>query len=544
LLVFGAAILASLSVHLPVYTVLGTLADVLLHTPDAPPSTPIEFEIAALQDAPEAESQSPSEQQAPNLAQPEPSAPPPEAALAQPKVDPKEPEPPKPNLNILPTPAVPPPPAAPPPEEQPNKLAVTQKSEDPNVAPPEDAKYIAEENRRVAEETIASVTNLDADDPVQLPPSASSDDQAPGQGDEETRPADLRNHDGEQTRAPTEQEAKAETLSPDSQPSHGERSAPAVASAPTQGGAPGAEREQRALQAGADAVGGEDEVVVIDDGMGRIRVRRAFAGRGEGNEGGLPQRGAATAERAEHAGARAGKGSNLKLSFSQFESTFGAEQLREQRESYMAQRRSESRGGSREEDWRKFRSAIENFVPNVKPGNQTALNAAASPFAAYLADMHRLIHREFAMRFLRDLPVIGGPYDDYSLFTKLEIAINRDGSLHKVGVVQASGYLPFDYGAWNAVERAAPFSQPPSKILSGDGRAYVRWGFYRNERQCGTFNAEPYILPNPPGVPAPPPNPMSDDVPPDSKLGALPVAPAGVLARHDADHDHDCAWTH
>ena len=40
----------------------------------------------------------------------------------------------------------------------------------------------------------------------------------------------------------------------------------------------------------------------------------------------------------------------------------------------------------------------------------------------------------------------------------------------------------------------------PSSILSGDGRVYFHWGFYRNQRQCGTFNAEPYILPNPRGT--------------------------------------------
>jgi hypothetical protein len=31
-------------------------------------------------------------------------------------------------------------------------------------------------------------------------------------------------------------------------------------------------------------------------------------------------------------------------------------------------------------------------------------------------------------------------------------------------------------------------------IRSPDGRAYVHWGFYRNNRQCGTFNATPFIL--------------------------------------------------
>jgi hypothetical protein len=42
----------------------------------------------------------------------------------------------------------------------------------------------------------------------------------------------------------------------------------------------------------------------------------------------------------------------------------------------------------------------------------------------------------------------------------------------------------------------------------------VHWGFYRNERQCGTFNARPYILPHPGDTPAPGQRaPMRDDTP-------------------------------
>jgi outer membrane biosynthesis protein TonB len=84
--------------------------------------------------------------------------------------------------------------------------------------------------------------------------------------------------------------------------------------------------------------------------------------------------------------------------------------------------------------------------------------------------------------------------------TKLEIVLNRDGSVHRIGVVRSSGLLPFDFGAFNSVLRGQPYPPAPSSILSGDGRVYFHWGFYRNQRQCGTFNAEPYILPNPRGT--------------------------------------------
>jgi hypothetical protein len=41
---------------------------------------------------------------------------------------------------------------------------------------------------------------------------------------------------------------------------------------------------------------------------------------------------------------------------------------------------------------------------------------------------------------------------------------------------------------------AGPYEPTPEAIRSKDGRIYLRWGFYRNWRQCGTFNVEPYIL--------------------------------------------------
>jgi hypothetical protein len=97
---------------------------------------------------------------------------------------------------------------------------------------------------------------------------------------------------------------------------------------------------------------------------------------------------------------------------------------------------------------------------------------------------------------------MGSPYQDPTLVTKLEIVLNRDGSVYRVGIVHSSGLLPFDFGAFNSVLRGQPYPPAPSEILSGDGRVYFHWGFYRNERQCGTFNAEPYILPNPRGTPA------------------------------------------
>jgi hypothetical protein len=514
MVVFCLAILASLCVHLPVYTALGTLADVLLHTPSAPP-TQVEFELAALDDPAKVAEKEPAAPDKPT----ERVVPKPNEAkhdAPKPKLEPKpraqadaQKPAPKP-LQILPTPAAPPPPPPPPPPDLQNKLAVTQKSDDPNVPPPENSRFIAEDNRRVAEETIASITNLDVDQPdPTLQPSKSKATDKEG-NDQDELPADLRDVHGEDKRAPTPKEATVKPVAP-SHDSQGRELAPAVPRAPSVGGAEGTTRDKAAVAAGSELVGGDEQVVVIEDGMGTIRVRRAMPGHGPGNAGGEAQRGAANEQRAQRAGARRGAGTSLSLSWSQFEDTFGSAQLKEQRDAYLEQRRSKVQGGSHEREWKQFRAAIENYVSQVKPGNQTALNTAASPFAAYLSEVHRRIHREFSDRFIRDLPLVAGPFADQSLFTQLEIVINGDGTIYRVGVVQSSGFLPFDYGAWNSVMRGAPYPEAPKKILSGDGRVYMHWGFYRNERLCGTFNADPYILPNPGGSPAPTPGPMHDN---------------------------------
>ena len=81
-----------------------------------------------------------------------------------------------------------------------------------------------------------------------------------------------------------------------------------------------------------------------------------------------------------------------------------------------------------------------------------------------------------------------------NLWVNLEVSVNTDGTLHKVTIAKTSGKTEFDVAAVDTVISAAPFEATPEAIRSVDGRIYLRWGFYRNWRQCGTFNVEPYIL--------------------------------------------------
>jgi hypothetical protein len=486
------------------------------------------------------------------------------------------PEPPRQPATLPPpsTPRVTPPP----PQTNDRRQSITQRSDDPTAPPPPNARFLAEQSRRVEEETVAELRNHHEDAPD---PSAGRQHRATEAttrgNDAESESADLRDAAGHTERTATRREAEERRPldAPETPPA---RVAAAGDTTPEgrPGGAEAAGRVGRAAGGRASMHGGggaAEQTVVIHDGQGALAVRvprvtvpglgerlgggvslpgfqALVRGRGAGNAGaalghgdrGLGESGGAGPGPAGEGGADgAGRGTgptgvDLRVSWSLLEDTYTAERLQREREAYVRERRSRARGSSRAQHWEAFRAAIENYVPGVRPGNQTALNAAASPFAGYLAEVHRRIHRQFAERFLAGLPQVG-ELADRSLRTKLEIVFNKDGSIHRVGVVETSGHVVYDYGAFEAVMRGQPYPEAPDAILSGDGRVYVRWAFYRNERQCGTFNAEPYILPRPPVVPGSSPDgafvdrPEGGGIIPRDARPAAEEGPRGERAR-------------
>ncbi|MET0386526.1 MAG: hypothetical protein ABW321_11235 [Polyangiales bacterium] len=138
LLVFAAALLASLSIHLPVYEVLGVLARAFDRDKESAakePNSQVEFEIN--DPVPDADNSEPTETpEREREAQAEKRKPPEQKPEKQAKTETKKPPTPQPTVPVKPQPA---PVVPPPPEVQKqieNKLAVTQKTDDPNVHPP------------------------------------------------------------------------------------------------------------------------------------------------------------------------------------------------------------------------------------------------------------------------------------------------------------------------------------------------------------------------------------------------------------------------
>ena len=190
----------------------------------------------------------------------------------------------------------------------------------------------------------------------------------------------------------------------------------------------------------------------------------------------------------------------LALNHRDFDRIYGKVAERQRSAARRSERRSKPGKASR---WKRIQADLQNFVPEVRPGNQTALNTRADPFAVYIARMHRSIHKRWGFGFLTDLDLKpdGHIMNKMSLWTMVEIVVRPDGEVGKTTIVRPSGILAFDVAAMDAVYSSAPFEGTPRAIRSADGNVYLHWRFHRNHKQCGTFGVDPYILTKPPDGP-------------------------------------------
>jgi len=196
---------------------------------------------------------------------------------------------------------------------------------------------------------------------------------------------------------------------------------------------------------------------------------------------------------ADPARLKAGDKVRLALSQKDFEYLFGADAEAERR---LAETHKSTRKGSIAQKLARVQAALENFVPEVQPGNTTELSTRAAPFAAYIARMHRSIHKLWGFDQLEAWDELTGssPLNNPKLATTLEAVINRDGTIDKVTIVRTSGYLGFDAAAIDVLYTAGPFPDPPREIRSPDGKIYVHWTFHRDERQCTPAFTQYFIL--------------------------------------------------
>jgi TonB family protein len=188
----------------------------------------------------------------------------------------------------------------------------------------------------------------------------------------------------------------------------------------------------------------------------------------------------------------------LNLDWKSFEKIFGAQAV-EEREAYVEKSLEKRRGqGAFGNYSARVMKALANNKSFVAPGRQEVLGKARQQiFHNYIHSIHETsIHPLFADSFLRSLPALSpsDPLNDWSLHMVAEFEIFESGQISEVRVIRTSGNTVFDAGAVDSIYRSSPFPPPPKSVLSWNRRVYLRWGFYRNNRKCGVFNVEPYIL--------------------------------------------------
>ncbi len=378
------------------------------------------------------------------------------------KADKPKPKP-EPEVVVPPMPPMPEPPAPPPPEGHDNMKMVDVDHENDKVSP--DAKFLAEKNNKVDRETRATQTNLEknsrgADEPASSP----SDRQDQQVGGEK-----------EQIRQLADEKSAAGKMAPSVTPHEN----PELASQD--------DRREKSLLALRDPAPRSHEVTpeTFDPSL-------PHAPDGDLHDTRPTTRGAdSRADRAK------GKKVKLAISGSDYEYMFGADAEAERR---LAKKMKSTRVGKFRERQARVQSSLENFIPEVKPGNQTELNTRAAPFAAFVARMHRSIHLLWGFGALEDWDELGSssPLNNSNLLTTLEMVLNADGTVDKVTIVKASGYLPYDTAAIDTAFAGGPYPDPPREIRSANGKIYIHWRFYRDGRQCATSGVDYFILNNPP----------------------------------------------
>jgi TonB family protein len=369
---------------------------------------------------------------------------------------------PEPEIVVPPMPPMPQQPP-PPPEKHDNMKSVELDHENDKASP--DAKFLAEKNNKVDQETRATQTNLEksrqGEDQPASAPSDRKDQQIGGPKD--------------QIRQLSEEKSAAGKMAPSVTP----HTKPELASED--------QEREKSLLALRDPAPRTHEVTpeTVDPSLPHAP------------DGDLSERKATTRGNPSRADKANGKQVKLAITGSDYEYIFGADAEAERR---LAKKMKSTKAGQFRERQARVQSSLENFIPEVRPGNQTALNTRAAPFAAFVARMHRSIHLLWGFGALEDWDELGSssPLNNPNLLTTLEMVLNSDGTVDKVTIVKASGYLPFDTAAIDTAFAAGPYPEPPREIRSANGKVYVHWRFYRDGRQCATSGVDYFILNNPP----------------------------------------------
>lgn len=120
---------------------------------------------------------------------------------------------------------------------------------------------------------------------------------------------------------------------------------------------------------------------------------------------------------------------------------------------------------------------VHDFMPGVKIGDKTYLNAAAMPNVQYFTRLKRIFRLRFNPRqallshFRHNRVTLG------KINVTMGVEVSPSGHLQRLFVMRSSGIPGYDYEALRTVRQSAPFSAPPKAIQGKDGVLRMTWHF-------------------------------------------------------------------
>lgn len=122
-----------------------------------------------------------------------------------------------------------------------------------------------------------------------------------------------------------------------------------------------------------------------------------------------------------------------------------------------------------------------DYIKDLDPGLETLLSSKEFKYYTYFSRVRTQLNthwtpkvRTKVTQMYRKGRRIAASED---MITRCLVTLDRSGKLVKVQIIGNSGVIELDEAAVEAFRSAAPFPNPPSGMVDGDGTIKIRWDF-------------------------------------------------------------------
>ncbi len=129
--------------------------------------------------------------------------------------------------------------------------------------------------------------------------------------------------------------------------------------------------------------------------------------------------------------------------------------------------------------------APNNDLLHERTGDRLALNTREILFAGYLNRIRRLVNFYWSQNLQNLPPSSRARLSRSSYRTEIFVILDGSGGLESIEVTKQSGSRELDHAVVQAFRIAGPFPNPPTQLVSADGRVYLPdFGFYAHLNQA------------------------------------------------------------